>query len=195
MRLARTAARAVRAVRGARAYGTFDTLRAWLTGARGVERASSGGDLSLEDFVSLVERAEIERASSPERASARAHAAELSFPASTARAIVRGMGEEERREPGRMSPRRRAELGGRAEVDELLRTHALARAIARRCAEMDRVPESVEDLAAALRVGDAAMGETRRRAEAAAMRGAYPGNRPCPCGSMRKFKRCCGAAA
>lgn len=77
----------------------------------------------------------------------------------------------------------------------MFKTHALARAIARRCAGMERVPVTAEDWVAALKEGDEALGTERRRAEAAAMRGAFPGNRPCPCGSTRKFKRCCGAAS
>lgn len=178
-----------------RTYGTLDTVRAWLGGAQNALSGARARDLSLEDFVALVERAEAERGASVDRAPGRAHAAELSFPASCARDIVRAMSEEERKDPGRMSPRRRREVGAREKVDELFKTHALARAIARRCAGMQSVPATPEDLAVALKAGDEALGTEERRAEAAAMRGAYPGNRPCPCGSTRKFKRCCGMAS
>ena len=85
------------------------------------------------------------------------------------------------------------ELGARGEVDELVRAHALTRAVARRTKAMTTTPTSPEALAEALRDGDANMSTAQRQREAAAMRGAFPGNRPCPCGSNKKFKRCCGA--
>ena len=88
---------------------------------------------------------------------------------------------------------RRRELGAREEVDELIKAHALTRAIARRMKGLDTMPMSPEALAEALKRGDGSMSREARRAEAAAMRGAFPGNRPCPCGSTKKFKRCCGA--
>ena len=140
--------------------------------------------------MSALERAEVERFSSSD---ARAKSpAEISFPASRARACVDMMTARELEDPGAMSARRRRELGARAEVDELLRAHALTRAVARRTKAMATTPTSPEALAEALRDGDANMSTAQRRREAAAMRGAFPGNRPCPCGSNKKFKRCCG---
>ena len=88
---------------------------------------------------------------------------------------------------------RRRELGAREEVDELIKAHALTRAIARRMKGLKTAPTSPEALAEALKEGDESMSREARRAEASAMRGAFPGNRPCPCGSTKKFKRCCGA--
>lgn len=168
-----------------RAHGALDAIKSWLAGA---DREDD--DLSIRDYVSALERAEVERFSSSD---ARATSpAEISFPASRARAYVDTMTARELEDPGAMSARRRRELGARAEVDELLRAHALTRAVARRTKAMTTTPTSPEALAEALRDGDANMSTAQRQREAAAMRGAFPGNRPCPCGSNKKFKRCCG---
>ena len=182
--------------RATRAYSTMDAVRAWLGGVTGAStNPLASKDLSLEDFVNLLERAETERGapSSEETSAPRAHAAEISFPIAEAKEIVRKMRDDERVDPGGTPLARRRELGDRARVDELFKTHALARAIARRCAEMGRVPTSPEELAEALKAGDDGMSKEERAREARAMRGAFPSNRPCPCGSMKKFKRCCGA--
>jgi hypothetical protein len=173
------------------AYGTFDAIKSWLGGGDGAAAPREGEDLSIRDYVSILERAEIERASASEDARAKSPA-EISFPASRARAYVDAMTARELEDPGAMPARRRRELGARAEVDELLKAHALTRAIARRTKAMTTTPTSPEALAEALRDGDEKMSTAQRRSEAAAMRGAFPSNRPCPCGSNKKFKRCCG---
>ena len=80
---------------------------------------------------------------------------------------------------------RRRDMSGQVERE---RGKVLAMQAAR---EQERVA-AAEALAEALRDGDANMSTAQRQREAAAMRGAFPGNRPCPCGSNKKFKRCCG---
>ena len=150
----------------------------------------------IVEFVALLERAEKERASGEGGAHAESRemtSAEISFPATRARAIADNMTEAEMKAPNETTLARRRELGAREEVDELIKAHALTRAIARRMKGLDTMPTSPEALAEALKRGDGSMSREARRAEAAAMRGAFPGNRPCPCGSTKKFKRCCGA--
>ena len=180
-----------------RTYGTFDTIKSWLAGGvSGAARSMMREDLSLNEFVALLERAEKERASGEGGAHAESRemtSAEISFPATRARAIVDDMTEAEMKAPNETTLARRRELGAREEVDELIKAHALTRAIARRMKGLDTMPTSPEALAEALKRGDGSMSREARRAEAAAMRGAFPGNRPCPCGSTKKFKRCCGA--
>jgi len=180
-----------------RAYGTFDTIKSWLAGgAAGAARSMMREDLSLQEFVALLERAENERAKGEggaDAASGGRTSAEISFPASRARAIADNMTEDEMKAPNETTLARRRELGAREEVDELIKAHALTRAIARRMKGLKTAPTSPEALAEALKEGDESMSREARRAEASAMRGAFPGNRPCPCGSTKKFKRCCGA--
>lgn len=126
-------------------------------------------------------------------------AAELTFDVGRARAFVDAMSERERADPSTLTGARMRELstiGTRAELAELLKTHALTRALMRRAAQSFAggapLPTSAEAFADALRSGDAEMSVEDRKREASAMRGGYPGNRPCPCGSRKKFKRCCG---
>ena len=69
------------------AYGTFDAIKSWLGGGDGAAAPREGEDLSIRDYVSILERAEIERASASEDARAKSPA-EISFPASR-RARVR----------------------------------------------------------------------------------------------------------
>ena len=182
---------------GRRTYGTFDTIKSWLAGGvSGAARSMMREDLSLNEFVALLERAEKERASGEGGADAESRemtSAEISFPATRARAIADNMTEAEMKAPNETTLARRRELGAREEVDELIKAHALTRAIARRMKGLDTMPTSPEALAEALKRGDGSMSREARRAEASAMRGAFPGNRPCPCGSTKKFKRCCGA--
>ena len=179
---------------------------------------------TLTEYVNLLERAETERADAAKRGSssstttglgalfgvpsssgsssqsvASKSAAELTFDVGRARAFVDAMSERERADPSTLTGARMRELsaiGTRAELAELLKTHALTRALMRRAAQSFAggapLPTSAEAFADALRSGDAAMSVEDRKREASAMRGGYPGNRPCPCGSRKKFKRCCG---
>ena len=83
-----------------RAHGALDAIKSWLAGA---DREDD--DLSIRDYVSALERAEVERFSSSD---ARAKSpAEISFPASRARAYVDTMTARELEDPGAMSARRR----------------------------------------------------------------------------------------
>ena len=116
-----------------RAYGTFDTIKSWLAGGvSGAARSMMREDLSLNEFVALLERAEKERASGEGGAHAESRemtSAEISFPATRARAIVDDMTEAEMKAPNETTLARRRELGAREEVDELIKAHALTRAI------------------------------------------------------------------
>ena len=184
---------------------------------------STSASFTLTEYVNLLERAENERADAAKRGSASTttglgalfgipsssgsssqsvaskSAAELTFDVGRARAFVDAMSERERADPSTLTGARMRELstiGTRAELAELLKTHALTRALMRRAAQSFAggapLPTSAEAFADALRSGDAAMSVEDRKREASAMRGGYPGNRPCPCGSRKKFKRCCG---
>ena len=185
---------------------------------------STSSSFTLTEYVNLLERAETERADAAKRGSssstttglgalfgvpsssgsssqsvASKSAAELTFDVGRARAFVDAMSERERADPSTLTGARMRELsaiGTRAELAELLKTHALTRALMRRAAQSFAggapLPTSAEAFADALRSGDAAMSVEDRKREASAMRGGYPGNRPCPCGSRKKFKRCCG---
>jgi hypothetical protein len=183
---------------------------------------STSSSFTLTEYVNLLERAETERADAAKRGSttttttglgalfgipssgssrsvASKSAAELTFDVGRARAFVDAMSERERADPSTLTGARMRELstiGTRAELAELLKTHALTRALMRRAAQSfaggASLPTSAEAFADALRSGDAAMSVEDRKREASAMRGGYPGNRPCPCGSRKKFKRCCG---
>lgn len=185
--------------------------------------ALTSSSFTLTEYVNLLERAETERADAAKRGSsssssttglgalfgipssgssqsvASKSAAELTFDVGRARAFVDAMSERERADPSTLTGARMRELstiGTRAELAELLKTHALTRALMRRAAQSfaggASLPTSAEAFADALRSGDAAMSVEDRKREASAMRGGYPGNRPCPCGSRKKFKRCCG---
>ena len=180
---------------------------------------STSSSFTLTEYVNLLERAETERADAAKRGSsssttglgalfgipsssrsvASKSAAELTFDVGRARAFVDAMSERERADPSTLTGARMRELstiGTRAELAELLKTHALTRALMRRAAQSfageASLPTSAEAFADALRSGDAEMSVEDRKREASAMRGGYPGNRPCPCGSRKKFKRCCG---
>lgn len=187
---------------------------------------STSASFTLTEYVNLLERAETERADAAKRGSsspsssttglgalfgmpsssgsssqsvASKSAAELTFDVGRARAFVDAMSERERADPSTLTGARMRELsaiGTRAELAELLKTHALTRALMRRAAQSFAggapLPTSAEAFADALRSGDAEMSVEDRKREASAMRGGYPGNRPCPCGSRKKFKRCCG---
>lgn len=187
--------------------------------------AALTSSFTLTEYVNLLERAETERADAAKRGSsssttttglgalfgipdasqsssqsvASKSAAELTFDVGRARAFVDAMSERERADPSTLTGARMRELstiGTRAELAELLKTHALTRALMRRAAQSFAggapLPTSAEAFANALRSGDAEMSVEDRKREASAMRGGYPGNRPCPCGSRKKFKRCCG---
>ena len=129
-----------------RTYGTFDTIKSWLAGGvSGAARSMMREDLSLNEFVALLERAEKERASGEGGAHAESRemtSAEISFPATRARAIADNMTEAEMKAPNETTLARRRELGAREEVDELIKAHALTRAIARRMKGLDTMPTS-----------------------------------------------------
>ena len=128
-----------------RTYGTFDTIKSWLAGGvSGAARSMMREDLSLDEFVALLERAEKERASGEGSAHAESRemtSAEISFPATRARAIADNMTEAEMKAPNETTLARRR-MGSREEVDELIKAHALTRAIARRMKGLDTMPTS-----------------------------------------------------
>jgi hypothetical protein len=130
-----------------------------------------------------------------------------------ARAYASAMRASERADPSTLNAARVRAIaldvpnGRTQEVSELLKTYALTRAMMRRARESLKganagrgggggsgraTPTTPEEFTRVITEHDRSMTREDRQNEARSMRGAYPGNRPCPCGSQKKFKRCCG---
>ena len=196
MRIARTHVRAVSTSALCARAGVFDAVSQWF-GAKTSSSAASSS-FTMDAYVDLLERASLERTGDAPR-----HAAEVSFEVSRARAYARSMRASEREDPRTLTAARVAAIaretpnGARAEVSELLKTYALTRAMMRRASESllaggGGTPTSAEEFTRVITEHDRSMTREDRRNEARSMRGAYPNNRPCPCGSNKRFKRCCG---
>jgi len=216
MRIARAHVRAVSTSASCARAGVFDAVSQWfgaktassspldallakqlVTGQDG-DAPSSSSAFTIDAYVDLLERASAERTGDAPR-----HAAEVSFEASRARAYASSMRASERENPASLTAARVAAIarevpnGTHAEVSELLKTYALTRAMMRRAREsLSRggasTPTSAEEFTRVITEHDRSMTREDRQNEAKSMRGAYPNNRPCPCGSNKKFKRCCG---
>ena len=177
----------------------FDTLRS-------VVGSSLGGsyvippDFSLDDFAALAVKTK------RENPMAAGLLDTLSVDPFQIEAITKVMTEAEKATPGRLRTPEHRRVAARvadetgvavtpADVAAVIQHAAMLRIIMNRVnretARGGKPPTSEKAFAEMVARSQENVTPEERKAEAASLDGAFPANRPCPCGSGKKYKACC----
>lgn len=177
----------------------FDTLRS-------VVGSSLGGsyvippDFSLDDFAALAVKTK------RENPMAAGLLDTLSVDPFQIEAITKVMTEAEKAAPGRLRTPEHRRVAARvadetgvavtpADVAAVIQHAAMLRIIMNRVnretARGGKPPTSEKEFAEMVSRSQENVTPEERKAEAASLDGAFPANRPCPCGSGKKYKACC----
>ena len=186
-----------------RTDGMFDAFKSWAAG-KALGQFEMPENFSIRDFAQLARKMKTEGAASA-MAAAKGPLDMLDLSADQIDAISEAMTEEEGNDPGMLSPPDWRKVAQRVpahfniqgkDVANVIHTSSMLRVVMNRVSFAlkggSKTPSSPEEFAQIVQESQKTVSREQLVAEAKSLRGAYPNNRPCPCGSNRNYKNCCG---
>ena len=187
----------------------FDALKSMVGMTPGAANFEVPENFSLDDFAALTRKVKSESLIAPGQGGGLLDA--LALTQDQIDAIVAAMTEEEKAAPGRLrAPEHRAVAARAAErlsipgagfvapsdVAAMIQHAAMLRIVMGRVSRAlksgaESPPTSVEAFGEIVARSQKRLTREEAKAEARSLDGAFPGNRPCPCASGRKYKSCC----
>jgi len=193
----------------ARAGSMLDSLKGMVgmknttspMGAAAADALGGDGEFGIEAFSELAKKAKQE---SPE---AQGMLAQLQLSAEQIGAVVDSMSAKDKADPGMLrSPdwrrvaKQASEAAGVAvslnNVRDLIHFHGMLRIVMQRVNRAmltggAKAPTTAKEYTDIVKLTQKNITKAEMLAEAKALNGAFPANQPCPCGSTKKYKRCC----